>query len=269
MSLVNAITAKNLCLGFDAKVLLQNFNAEIQHGEFIGVFGPNGAGKSTFLKAILGLIKPQAGELTLFGQMIQQGNTSIGYLPQMRYQLPHTRFNGRAIIGFAKQGFRWGLPNLSRQDKKEINQVIDLVDATGYVDRPFYQLSGGERQRILLAQALLDNPKILLLDEPLANLDPKYQESLLDLVQRLSRQLTITVLFTAHDVNPLLGVMNRVLYLARGNAALGSVQQVITSEQLTQLYGAPIEVIRHQQRLFVISQERGIIDDGAHCHAHA
>ncbi|MDF2867777.1 MAG: znuB [Gammaproteobacteria bacterium] len=266
---VNAITAKGLSLAYGQQTILHDFSAQIQHGEFIGVFGPNGAGKSTLLKAILGLIKPSQGELLILDKPVKRGNICIGYLPQMRSQLPHTQFNGRAIISSAKLGYRWGMPRLSQAQQQEITRVIELVEAQDYVDRPFYQLSGGERQRLLLGQALLDNPQILLLDEPLANLDPRYQESLLDLVQRLQRQLKMTVLFTAHDVNPLLGVMNRVLYLARGNAALGTVQQVITSEQLSALYQAPIDVIQYQQRLFVISKERGIIDYGAHCCPHS
>lgn len=266
---VNAIVAHSLSLAYGPQSILHDFTAQIRHGEFIGVFGPNGAGKSTLLKAILGLIKPSQGELFILDKPIKRGNISIGYLPQMRSQLPYTQFNGRAIIASAKSGYRWGMPLLTRAQQQEITRVIELVEAQDYADRPFYQLSGGERQRLLLGQALLDNPQILLLDEPLANLDPRYQESLLDLVQRLQQQLKITVLFTAHDVNPLLGVMNRVLYLARGNAALGTVQQVITSEQLSALYQSPIEVIRYQQRLFVISKERGIIDYGAHCCPHS
>lgn len=266
---VNAIVAHDLSLAYGQQSILHDFTAQIRHGEFIGVFGPNGAGKSTLLKAILGLIRPSQGELFILDKPIKRGNIHIGYLPQMRSQLPYMQFNGRAIIASAKSGYRWGMPMLNRAQQQEITRVIELVEAQDYADRPFYQLSGGERQRLLLGQALLDNPQILLLDEPLANLDPRYQESLLDLIQRLQQQLKMTVLFTAHDVNPLLGVMNRVLYLARGNAALGTVQQVITSEQLSALYQAPIEVIRYQQRLFVMSKERGIIDYGAHCCPHS
>lgn len=263
-----AILAKQLKLGYDQAVILRAFDAAIYPGEFIGVFGPNGAGKSTLLKAILGLIKPVSGELLVLNKPVKRGNVNIGYLPQMRSQIAYTQFSGRMFVASAMNGNRWGAPYLTRAQQLEIDRVIQLVEAERYANRPLYQLSGGERQRLLLAQTLLGSPQILLLDEPLANLDPRYQESLVDLVQRLQRELKITVLFTAHDVNPLLGVMNRVLYLARGNAALGTVQQIITSEQLTALYQAPIEVIQHQNRLFVISKERGIIDYGTHCCPH-
>jgi len=265
---VDAIVAQGLSLAYGAHGILHDFTASIHYGEFIGVFGPNGAGKSTLLKGILGLVKPCGGELKVLGKSIERGNTAIGYLPQMRSQLPHTQFSGRAIITAAIAGYRWGLPCISKQQYQEVEKVIALVEATHYADKPYQQLSGGERQRLILAQTLLNNPKVLLLDEPLANLDPRYQESLIELIQRLQRQLNITVLFTAHDVNPLLGVMDRVLYLARGNAAIGTVKQVITSEQLSALYQAPIEVVTHQQRLFVISKERGIIDYGDHCCPH-
>jgi zinc/manganese transport system ATP-binding protein len=265
---INAIEIAGLNLAYGSHTVLHNFNAAIKPGEFIGVFGPNGAGKSTLLKAVLGLNKPIDGKILVLGKAVKRGNTDIGYLPQMRSQLTHSQFSGRAIISAAIAGYRWGVPCISKQQHQEVTRVIELVEAEHYADRSYQQLSGGERQRLLLAQTLLNKPQILLLDEPLANLDPRYQESLIDLVQRLQQQLQITILFTAHDVNPLLGVMDRVLYLARGNAALGTVQEVITTDQLSALYGAPIEVINYQQRLFVISKERGIIDYGDHCCPH-
>lgn len=264
-----AIVASNITLAYDQQPILRNFNAEIKYGEFIGVFGPNGAGKSTLLKSLLGLKKPIGGNLLVLNKPVRRGHPAIGYLPQMRNQVSHFQYSGRAVISAAIAGYRWGLPYLTKEQQQEVERVIDLVEANHYADRAYRTLSGGERQRLLLAKALLDNPKILLLDEPLANLDPRYQESLIELIQSLQQRLQITVLLTAHDVNPLLGVMNRVLYLANGNAALGTVQQVITSEQLSKIYQVPIEVIQHQDRLFVVSKERGIIDYGTHCCPHS
>lgn len=267
--ITSAIVANQLTIAYGQQTILRNFSAQIAYGEFIGVFGPNGAGKSTLLKCILGIKKPISGTIFVLNKPVTTGNQAIGYLPQMHGQFEQIHFSGRAVISSAIAGYHWGLPCISRKQKQAVERVIDLVEANHYADRPYKSLSGGERQRLSLAKTLLDNPKILLLDEPLANLDPRYQESLIDLIQRLQQQLKITVLFTAHDVNPLLGVMNRVLYLARGNAALGTVEQVITSEQLSALYQAPIEVIQHQQRLFVVSKERGIIDYGTHCCPHS
>lgn len=253
-------------LAFNHKYIVQNFNAQIFSGEFIGIFGPNGSGKTTLLRAILGLLQATQGKISVLGNIAQSGNPAIGYMPQLRSQLPPQHFSGRAMVEAAVQGYRWGLPLISAKQKRQIDDVIKLVDAQEFAHRPFVQLSGGEKQRLLLAQVMLDNPKILLLDEPLSNLDPSSQDNLIAIIQRIQQQFHATILFTAHDVNPLLGVMNRVLYMANGHAKLGKVDEVITSEQLTKLYGVPIDVIELQNRLFVLSHERGEIDHGTHCH---
>lgn len=261
----STIKFEQVTLSFNQKTIIQNFNADTFPNEFIGIFGPNGSGKTTFLRAILGLLQPVQGNIFVLGHIAQQGNPAIGYMPQLRSQIPPAHFSGRAMVQAAVQGYRWGLPLLSAKQKQRIDEVIQLVDAQEFANRPFVQLSGGEKQRLLLAQVMLDNPKILLLDEPLSNLDPNSQENLIALIQRIQKQFRTTILFTAHDVNPLLGVMNRVIYMANGNAKLGTVDEVITSEQLTKLYGVPIEVIELQNRLFVLSHERGEIDHGTHC----
>ncbi len=259
------IDFKHVTLAFNQKTIIRKFNAQIFSDEFIGIFGPNGSGKTTFLRAILGLLRPTQGRISVLGHIAQQGNAAIGYMPQLRSQIPPAHFSGKAMVQAAVQGYRWGLPLISTKQKRQIEEVIALVDAQEFADRPFVQLSGGEKQRLLLAQVMLDNPKILLLDEPLSNLDPNSQENLIILIKRIQQQFHTTVLFTAHDVNPLLGVMNRVLYLANGNAKIGTVDEVITSEQLSKLYGVPIDVIELQNRLFVLSHERGEIDHGTHC----
>lgn len=253
-------------ISFNHKAIIQDFIAHIFSGEFIGIFGPNGSGKTTLLRAILGLLQPVHGKISVLGNNAQRGNPAIGYMPQYRSQLPPAHFSGWAMVAAAVQGYRWGIPLISAAQNKLIDQVIELVDAQEFAHRPFVQLSGGEKQRLLLAQVMLDNPRILLLDEPLSNLDPSSQDNLIALIQRIQQQFHATILFTAHDVNPLLGVMNRVLYMANGNAKIGTVDEVITSEQLSQLYGVPIDVIQLQNRLFVLSHERGELDHGTHCH---
>ncbi len=263
---VTTIKFEHVRLAFNQKSIVQDFNAQIFLGEFIGIFGQNGSGKTTLLRAILGLLSPSRGKISVLGNIAQQGNPAIGYMPQHRSQMPPAHFSGRAMVEAAFQGYRWGLPLLSAKQKQQIDEVIHLVDAQEFANRPFVQLSGGEKQRLFLAQVMLDNPQILLLDEPLSNLDPNSQENLIALIQHIQQQFHTTILFTAHDVNPLLGIMNRVLYMANGNAKLGTVDEVITSEQLTKLYGVPIEVIELKNRLFVLSHERGGIDHGTHCH---
>lgn len=264
-----AINIQHLTLAYDERVVLQDFTAQIATGEFIGIFGPNGAGKSTLLQTILGLLKPQQGTVTTLGKPVTRGNPAIGYLPQVRHALlTNNQLSGRTRIGLTLEGYRWGLPRISPQKKADIDWAIHRVAAQAYADRPFHQLSGGERQRLLLAQALLGKPKILLLDEPLTNLDPQHQENLIDIIQQIRRELNITVLFTAHDINPLLNSMDRVIYLARGYGTIGYVNEVITSEKLSGLYGIPIEVIQHAKQLFVINKHSGIYEHDTHCHGN-
>jgi zinc/manganese transport system ATP-binding protein len=153
------------------------------------------------------------------------------------------------------------VPYLDAEMRGEVSAALDLVGATDLARRPLAQLSGGERQRIMLAQALLGRPKLLLLDEPLISLDPNHQQVVVELVSRLHRELGIAVLMSAHEINPLLRDIDRVLYLGNGQAALGTVDEVITGPVLSRLYGAEIEVMRVGGRIFVMA--------GAHDLEHA
>lgn len=251
------IELKNLTLRYPGQEILADFSASIAGGEFIGIFGPNGAGKSTLLRAILGLIKPVAGEILVLGEMAQCGCSTIGYVPQFQQHLSTNNLTGRAYILATVNGFKWGLPFVDKQKQEQVDRVISLVNAQNYIDRPFVQLSGGEKKRIVLAQALLNHPKILLLDEPLSGLDPGQQGKMIDLIQSLRKKLSMTVLFTAHDLNPLLNVMSNIFYLAAGKALVGTVSEVVTSSKLSWLYGSPIEVIKSDDHVFVINKQFG------------
>ena len=252
----DVIITQNLALGYETKSFVSNMTISIHQGEFIGILGPNGSGKSTFLKALLGLINPLSGRLLVLDKTPYYGNTDIGYMPQMRKSISISNLNSRAILEASCDGQKYGLPLLSPSKKKEIQKAIELVQATPYADRPFEQLSGGERQRIFLAQALLGGPSLLLLDEPLASLDPKYQEIFMDLLKNVQKTLNVTILFTAHDPNPLLPVMDRVLFFGRGKAVIGKTNEIITSEKLSNLYETDIEVIKLKNKLFVLSENQ-------------
>ncbi len=263
---INVITAENLSIGFDYQPIVSNINLKIHKGEFIGILGPNGSGKSTFFKALLGFIKPLSGNLFVLGSKPQHGHSSIGYMPQMRSQISIANLTGRAILAASCKGTCYGVPLPSKSKKIEIQRVLELVKAADYADRPFRQLSGGERQRIFLAQSLLDSPEILLLDEPLSNLDPNIQEIFINILSDIQNHLNVTILFTAHDPNPLLRAMNRVLFFANGKAVIGSVSEVITSETLSSLYKTHIEVIHLNERLYVIGDGQNILGEVAHHH---
>ncbi len=244
--------------------ILRAVNAEIAPGEFIGIFGPNGAGKSTLLRAILGLAPLSAGRISIFGVPAGRANRTIGYMPQSRVTLEGTALSARSMVTGVAAGDGWGVPWHRRRLKEEVDRVIDLVGLRSFEHRPFSVLSGGERQRVGLAQALLGQPRLLLLDEPLASLDPRNQMLLIERVTEIKKTTKTTILFTAHDVNPLLGIMDRVLYIAGGEAAIGLVDEVITSEALSHLYKAKIRVIRMEGNVFILAAEGGVIEAARH-----
>lgn len=250
------VTAKDLTLGYSNHTVIEGFSGTVESGAFLGIFGPNGAGKTTLLQCLLGLIKPFNGELTVLDKTPHAGNHSIGYVPQSLPKL-NIPISGRALLQSGIHGTRFGLPLLSKAARHQVEHVIELMAAQSYADRPFMQLSGGEKRRLLVAQALLGTPKILLLDEPLANVDPNHQHALVALLDRVRKELNITVLLTAHDINPLTPVMTNILYLAQRKAVIGTVAEVIRSDILTELYGTPIEVIHHDDRLFVMHRSTG------------
>jgi zinc/manganese transport system ATP-binding protein len=262
---MNAISFNQLTLAYGQRSIFSDFTAKVNSGEFIAVLGANGAGKSTLLRSILGLNAVKQGEILLFDQPVQKGSVLIGYMPQVRQSIVNTALNAMAWLAANLDGFKWGFPFLTASQKQQLARVIQLVKAENFMDKPYMLLSGGERQRLLLAQALLNEPKILLLDEPLMNLDPYYQESLVALINTIRLELGITVLFTSHDINPLLNKVDRVLYLAKGKAVIGLISEIITSEKLSELYNKEIHVIRYEQQLFVINKETGFHQHVNHC----
>lgn len=262
---MNAIDLDRVTLARADRVILSDVSVAIRPGEFVGVFGPNGAGKTTLLHAILGLIRPTAGQVHVFGVTAGGGNRDAGYLPQQRASVADLRLRGWDFVASAVRGECWGLPLPDRSGARDVERVIATVEAQALAARPLCELSGGELQRLLLAQALLGKPKLLLLDEPLVSLDPHFQKTIVALVKEVQQSQGITVLFTAHELNPLLGVMDRVLYLGQGRAALGSVDEVVTDDVLSQLYGTPIEVLHVNGRIVVVSGH-GLVEADAHRH---
>ena len=260
-----AVDIKNLTLARGERTILLDVTASIREGEFVGVFGPNGSGKTTLLQAILGLVHPTTGEIRVFDRRPVEGNATTGYLPQKRSLVAQLRVCGWDFVASAFNGHRWGLPTLGADGRKEVARVLEIVEATELADRPLSQLSGGELQRLLLAQALLGEPTLLLLDEPLISLDPHYQQAVVRLIKRIQQVYKMTVLFTAHQLNPLLGSMDRVLYLVNGRAAIGAVDDVMNAQVLSQLYDMPIDVLRVKGRIVVLSA-LGEVDGDAHRH---
>jgi zinc/manganese transport system ATP-binding protein len=236
------------------------------------VLGPNGAGKSTLMKAILGLVPLAAGQIRVLGRPPAQARSAIGYLPQHRAFDRGSRIRGVDVVQLGLDGARWGIPlpltggarERRHRDIQRIDEVIDLVGASGYARRPVGELSGGERQRLLIAQALVQRPALLILDEPLDSLDLPNQGVVAALVRRICSTQDVAVLLVAHDVNPLLSYLDRVVYMAGGHATAGTVREVINSETLSSLYGAAVEVLETTDgRLVVVGAP-----EAPHYHGH-
>ncbi len=253
ISVEAAISVRDLRLDLGGRVILDGVSLDVPAGAFVGVLGPNGAGKTTLMRALLGLVPPRRGTIRVLGRAPSRGNPAIGYMPQTRATAATLRLRGRDFVGGVLNGHRLGLPIASRAAQAEVDRVLDLVAARTLARRPLAELSGGERQRLLLAQALIGHPRLLLLDEPLLGLDPHQQRVVVELAKSLQAALGITVLFSAHELHPLIGALDLVLYLGGGQAALGTVDDVITGPVLSQLYGAAIEVVRLRGRIFVLS----------------
>jgi len=237
----------------------------IPAGEFVAILGPNGAGKSTLLKSLLGVLPLTEGSAWVFGKPVSRGNDEIGYLPQRRRFDPDLRIRALDLVRLGLDGARWGFPLpawLGKSDSSNtarVAQVIELVGAREYAGRPIGELSGGEQQRILIAQALVSGARMLLLDEPLDSLDLSNQQAISSLIQQICRERGVTVLLVAHDVNPLLPFLDRVVYVAGGRVLSGRPEEVINTETLTRLYGAPVEVLRTSDgRIVVVGQQEPV-----------
>jgi zinc/manganese transport system ATP-binding protein len=252
-----AIVAEGLAAAYGDRLIWRDASFTVQPGEFVAVLGPNGSGKSTLFRLLLGLMAPSAGKLRVLGERPQRGNAAVGYVPQRRNIDPDLPVRGRDFVHLGIDGNRWGVAlGNGAADRQRVDDAIAAVDSAAYADRPIGRLSGGEQQRLLLAQALAGRPRMLLLDEPLASLDLRNQIVISQLVADLARKNGLTVLLIAHDVNPLLPIVDRVLYVAHGGVAIGKPDEVITAEQLSRLYNAPVEVLHDAHgHLFVVGLE--------------
>ncbi len=264
---MSALSFDQVSIKLGGRTILAAASFEIRDGEFVGMLGANGAGKTTLMRAALGLVPLSGGAIAVLGKPATRGNGAIGYMPQARGPLAGLRLTGYDVVASGAGGARWGLPRLDAAARRDIDWALDMVGARALARRSLAEISGGERQRLLLSQALLGRPKLLLLDEPLISLDPGHQKSVVETVKRLRDELRVAVVFSAHELNPLIHAIDRVLYLGAGKAVLGAVDDVVTGPVLSRLYGAEIEVVRIRDRIFVMAGDVDVERD-AHRHEH-
>ena len=259
------IEAAGLGVAYGTSPVWSDASFSVAPGEVIAVLGPNGAGKTTLLRVLLGLLRASAGTVTVLGRPPRRGNPAIGYVPQRRPVDPELRLAGTELVKLGLTGRRWGIatPGMATETRRRVDEAVHAVGAEGYADHAIGTLSGGELQRLALAQTIISDPRIMLLDEPLASLDVRNQVDVAQLVASLARALAMSVLLIAHDVNPLLPLVDRVIYIARGRLTVGHPEEVITSERLSRLYDANVEVLHDRRgRMFVV----GLEDEAAHPH---
>jgi len=258
---VAAVALHDAGVQIAGRTIWSGVEVTVGQGEFVAVLGPNGVGKSTLIKVLLGLLSLSAGTVEVLGRRPTAARVEVGYLPQRRSFDPGLRIRGIDLVRLGLDGDRWGMPfpvgrkRQRRAADARVAEVLELVDGSGYARRPVGEMSGGEQQRILIAQALVRRPRVLLLDEPLDSLDLPNQAAVAALVARVCREHGVTVLLVAHDVNPILGYLDGVIYLGHGGAAIGPPGAVITSDTLSRLYDTRIEVLTASDgRLVVVGQ---------------
>jgi zinc/manganese transport system ATP-binding protein len=246
-----ALSVDGVTVRLGGRTVLNDVSFSVKAGEFTGLIGSNGAGKTTLFRVILGLEAPVSGSFRVGDG--RRARADVGYVPQKFLLDPDMPLRGRDLIALGLDGHRLGLPLPSRTRRARVDEMVEAVDARAFADARVGQLSGGEQQRILIAHALISRPRLLLLDEPLANLDLRAAQEVVGLLSRIASEQRIAILISAHEMNPLLPVMDRIVYLAAGRAASGPVEEVVRSEVLSKLYGHHVDVLRVHGRVIVVA----------------
>ena len=257
------LSLRGATLSFGDRRLWQNLNLEVQPGEFLAVLGPNGTGKTSLLKTILGQQKLSSGTIEFLGKPVTHGSRRIGYIPQQKLLEQGTPLRARDLVAFGVNGHRWGLPFNSRAVRRQVDGILESVGATEYANVPVATLSGGEQQRVRVGQSIAGTPSLLLCDEPLISLDLHHQRQVSELIDEQRRAINTAVIFVTHDINPILPMVDRVLYLAGGRFRVGTPDEVLRSEVLSYMYDTPVEVIRSRGRVVVLGAPEGY---GVHDH---
>jgi zinc/manganese transport system ATP-binding protein len=247
------LRVEDVSVSLGGRRVLDRVSFSVDPGGFCGLIGSNGAGKTTLLRVILGLVAPSGGRIVVSGGTRSRRNPQVGYVPQKIVLDADMPLRGRDLVGLGLDGHHFGIARPAAKRRLVVEEMLDAVGATRFADVRIGNLSGGEQQRVLIAQALICRPKLLLLDEPLANLDIRSAAEVVELLARIAAEHRIAILLSAHDMNPLLPVMDRVVYLADGRAASGTTDEVVRTDTLSRLYGHHVEVIHVEGRVLVVS----------------
>lgn len=262
------VSLRGATLRYGSRVLWEGLDLDVAPGEFVAVLGPNGSGKTSLMRVLLGLQPLSAGSVRVVGGPPGRGNRRIGYIPQQRAMAESITMRGRDLVGLGLDGHRWGIGLRGMRTRRaRVDAALGEVGAHGYAQAPVGRLSGGEQQRLRVAQALISDPEVLLCDEPLLSLDLANQQVVSRLIDERRRARDTAVLFVTHEINPVLPLVDRVLYLVDGRFRIGPPDEVMTAETLSELYGTRIDVVRVQGQIHVVGAQSGLCEGDAH-HVH-
>jgi zinc/manganese transport system ATP-binding protein len=253
-------------LSYGSRELWSGLDLDVAPGEFLAVLGPNGAGKTSLLRTVLGQQRLTSGSMAFLGQPVRRGHRRIGYIPQQRLMESGTPLRARDMIAQGVTGHRWGVRPERKAERERIDRIVEEVGATAFANAPVSELSGGEQQRTRVGQAIAADPALLLCDEPLISLDLRHQRGVTELIDRQRRDQGAAVLFVTHDVNPILDVVDRVLYIAGGRFRIGSPDEVLRADVLSDLYGTPVDVVRTMGRIVIVGAAELAAGMGTHDH---
>jgi zinc/manganese transport system ATP-binding protein len=266
MTAPSVLSLRDAGLAFGARRLWTGLDLELVPGEFVAVLGPNGAGKTSLLKTVLGQQSLTSGTISFLGEPVRRGHRRIGYIPQQRLMDSGTPLRARDMIALGVTGHRWGIRPERAAEREQIDRIVAEVGAAQFADAPVAELSGGEQQRVRVGQAIAADPALLLCDEPLIALDLRHQREVTALIDRQRRQRRAAVMFVTHDVNPILDVVDRVLYIAGGRFRIGAPDEVLRADVLSDLYGTPVDVVRTMGRIVIVGSADPSGDVGVHGH---
>jgi zinc/manganese transport system ATP-binding protein len=260
------LSVSNVTLAYGDRTVLDDVSFSIAPGEFTGLIGSNGVGKTTLLRVILGLEKASRGEVLINGVTRSRSERAVGYVPQRVSIDPEVPLRARDFVALGLDGHRFGLRRRQAGDHALVQRYLEAVDALAFADTRVGELSGGELQRVLIAHALISQPSLVLLDEPLANLDPRSVQEIVALLHRVAKEFNVALLLSAHEMNALLPVMDRIVYLTQGRCASGTTDEVVRADVLSELYGHHVDVLRLHGRVLVVAEPS---DDVDHLPSHA
>ncbi|HTP30026.1 MAG TPA: metal ABC transporter ATP-binding protein [Anaeromyxobacteraceae bacterium] len=249
------LAVEGVSVWLSGREILHDVNFSVRPGELTGLIGSNGAGKTTLFRVILGLQPTSTGTVLLGDRRRARRNSNVGYVPQKVLLDPDMPLRARDVVALGLDGHRLGIPLPSRRRRRRVDDMLAAVGASHFADARVGNLSGGEQQRVLIAHALIGRPRLLLLDEPLANLDIGAEHDVMELLARIAAQQEIAILISAHDMNPLLPVTDRIVYMASGRTASGTTDEVVRSDVLSALYGHHVDVVRVHDRVLVVAGE--------------